>query len=418
MERSLLKQSIDEWHDLLEKSRNSLFDRQLLVPIPTLDFAVALTGIRRCGKTHIAFQMSKDIPISAILYYNFEDPLFYSDNKIENLDLLLSVAQEFRSEKISLLILDEIHVVDGWERWLRKLIDQKRYRIIVTGSSAKLLSSELATSLTGRAIEYRVWPLSLKEVIRFKGIKSNSSSELNSLLRETLEWGSLPEVVKLSIDNKKKLLRQYLNDILLKDVISRNQIRNKRALDQIITYYLTNISSLHSYNSISKAYAFDTVTALEYTRMLTEAFLVFEVFRYHSNLKVQSRDSKKIYIADLGFRKVGARSINDDTEKLLENFIYIELLRREKEVCYFKGKQEVDFVIVDNYKPIEVIQVCSSNLSEKKTWEREINATLEALEYFKLKSGLILSYDREETLEIENKIINIRPTYKWLCDIN
>ena len=152
--------------------------------------------------------------------------------------------------------------------------------------------------------------------------------------------------------------------------------------------------------------------------MLTEAFLVFEVFRYHSNLKVQSRDSKKIYIADLGFRKVGARSINDDTEKLLENFIYIELLRREKEVCYFKGKQEVDFVIVDNYKPIEVIQVCSSNLSEKKTWEREINATLEALEYFKLKSGLILSYDREETLEIENKIINIRPTYKWLCDIN
>ncbi|MCA9749562.1 MAG: ATP-binding protein [Romboutsia sp.] len=402
----------------MEKSRNSLFDRELIVPHTTLDFAVALTGVRRCGKTHIAFQMSKDIPISQVLYYNFEDPLFYSNNKIENLDLLLSVAQEFRSEKISLLILDEIHVVDGWERWLRKLIDQKRFRIIVTGSSAKLLSSELATSLTGRAIEHRVWPLSLKEVIKFKGIKSESSSELNFLLRETLEWGSLPEVVKLSVDHKKKLLQQYLNDILLKDVISRNQIRNKRALDQIITYYLTNISSLHSYNSISKAFAFDTVTALEYTRMLTEAFLVFEVFRYHNNLKVQARDPKKIYIVDQGFRKVGARSINDDTGKLLENFIYIELLRREKEVCYYKDKQEVDFVIVDNYKPIDVIQVCSSNLSEKKTWDREIKATLEALEYFKLKSGLILSYDREETLKIENKIINIRPAYKWLCDIN
>lgn len=414
MNKALVKQSIDDWNNLLVSARETLIPRSHAPSLPTQDIALALIGIRRCGKTHLAFQISKELPSDNVFYYNFEDPLFYANNKVEHLDLLISVAQEFRSAKIKLLILDEIQVVDGWERWLRKLIDQKQYQIIITGSSAKLLSSELASSLTGRALEHKVWPLSFSEIISFKNIRPNSLNDHLSLLREVMQWGGLPEVVKLPAEQKNKLLSQYLNDITLKDVISRNKVRNKRALDQCITYYLTNISSLHSYNSISKAFGFDTVTASEYTMMLQDAFLIKEIPRYHNNLKIQSRDPRKVYTIDTGFRTVGARSVSDDTGKLLENIVLIELLRRNKQVYYFKEVQEVDFILVDRYKATDAIQVCDSNLLEEKLWKREIKALNEALTALNLNQGLIISKDREENISIEDKLIRIIPAHKWL----
>lgn len=414
MNRQLLKKSIDDWEELYRRSLTSLKPRDFEIIVPTLDFAIALTGVRRSGKTHIAFHISKDFQPDKVFYYNFEDPLFFTSTELSNLDLLLSVAQEFREEKIELLILDEIHVVDGWERWLRKLIDQKLYRIVVTGSSAKLLSSELATSLTGRTIEKKVWPLSYREVINFLDLTPRTPNDYLSILRQMLQWGGFPEVVKLTNDYRAPLLKQYLSDIVNKDVVSRHQVRNKRALDQILTYYLTNLSSLHSYNSIAKSFQLDTVTASEYTRILSEAFLVSETHRYHSNLKVQSRDPKKAYIIDPGFRTVGARSVSDDTGKLLENLIQTELLRREKEFYYYKGKQEVDFVVVEQYKPVEIIQVSASNLEEGPTRTREINALMEAMQTLGLQRGLILSLDGEEVLSVEGREIAITPAYKWL----
>lgn len=418
MDRGLLKQSIDEWHEFYSKARNLLFEREGKPPMPSNDMAVAIVGLRRAGKTFFTFQMSKEFDSAQVLYYNFEDPLFYLDNSLQNLNLLLSVAQEFRSKPIELLILDEIHVVDGWERWLRTLIDQKKFKIIVTGSSAKMLSSEIATTLTGRALQFNVWPLSFSEIAKIKQININNRYENLSLLREMLEWGGLPEVIKLSAEERPRLLKQYLSDIVLKDVVSRNQIRNKRALDQIITYYLTNLSSLHSYTALAKAFGFDAVTASDYTMMLSDAFLVSEVYRYHHNLKTQSRDPKKVYIGDVGFRKVGARSISDDVGKLLENTIYLELLRREKIVTYYKGNQEVDFVVNENYKPEEVIQVCASDMREADTWERELNATVECAQALGLSSATIISHDREENLTQDRIQIKILPAYRWLIKMS
>ena len=414
MDKVLIKQSLDEWHELLLSARDKLVTRTSNLTLPSVDLALALTGLRRSGKTYTAFQISKQLPEEKVLYYNFEDPLFYTNSELENLDLLLSVAEEFRPNKIELLILDEIQIVNGWERWLRKLIDQKRYRIIVTGSSAKLLSSELASSLTGRALEHHIWPLSIQEVIEFKNIQPKSQNDFLSTLREILQWGSLPEVVKQPTNARLKTLKQYLSDIILKDVISRHQVRNKRALDQVLAYYLTNLSSLHSYSSLSKAFNLDTVTVAEYSRMLADAFLVNEVQRYHQNLKIQYRDPRKVYIGDPGFRTAGARSAEDDTGKLLENLVYIELRRREQESWYYKGKQEVDFVIVDRYKPVELIQVCASDMKDEKTWKREINGILEAAKALGLSKGLILSDRREENLKVEACSISIVPAYKWL----
>lgn len=413
-EKQSLKSSIDDWHRYMCLARDGSIAREAL-PLPSVDIAAALVGVRRSGKTYKAIQTSSSLPVSKVLYYNFEDPLFIVDNHVSLLDELLATAQEYRSTPIELLILDEIQNVSGWERWLRKIIDQKLYRVIITGSSASLLGSELATSLTGRCLEYKVWPLSFGEFCRFKNIdRSSPKNQLLSAIREFMTWGSLPEVTREDREElKKKILQQYLGDIVHRDVVNRRSIRNKRVLDQIVTYYLTNISSLHSYTALSKAFATTSDTACEYSRSLEEAFLIFEVNRYHQNLKVQARDPKKVYAVDMGLRSALSRSIHDDSARLLENVVYLELRRRDLQISYFKEKYEVDFVISENYKATEIIQVCY-DLSNSETRDRELRGLAECMDKVGLASGTIVSFDHEEIINLGGKIVNVVPVYQWL----
>lgn len=414
IEKQQLKRSIDEWHRYMCLVRDSSTIRETL-DLPTVDIAAALVGVRRSGKTFKAIQTSLSLPASKVFYYNFEDPIFITDNRVALLDELLATAQEYRPVPFELLILDEIQNVLGWEKWLRKIIDQKLYRVIITGSSASLLGSELATSLTGRCLEYKVWPLSFGEFCRFKRIdRASPRNQMLSAIREFMSWGSLPEVTKQQTDDlKKKILQQYLGDIVHRDVVNRHSIRNKRVLDQIVTYYLTNISSLHSYTALSKAFATTPDTASEYSKALEEAFLIFEVNRYHQNLKVQARDPKKVYAVDLGLRAAISRSVHDDSARLLENLVYLELRRRELQISYFKEKFEVDFVVSENYKATEAIQVCY-DISNPATREREIRGLTECMDKVGLDSGTIVSFDHEEIIELAGKVVHVVPVYEWL----
>lgn len=418
MDRALIKKSIDDWKQYFIRVNKTAYIRKVDLEKPNYKMAKALIGVRRSGKTTIGIQLLKDINPEEVFYYNFEDPLFYANSSATDLEKLISVAEEYSKSKIRYLVLDEIQNVPGWEKWLRKSIDLQKYKIIVTGSSAKLLSSELATAIAGRALKKTIWPLSFSEFLKFKN-QENQSDNYLSYFREYLEWGGFPEVVLTENENDKRdILNQYLNDIVLKDVISRNEIRAKRALDQIINYYFTNLSSLHSYSAIKKAFSISIDTSKYFTEVLSEAFVVFELERFHTNLKVQSRDSRKVYIIDNGLRKVAARSIQDDTGKLLENIVFLELKRRNKELMYFKGKQEVDFLILENYKPIEAIQVCASSLEDSLTYKREVSAMIECLEFCNLSKGIILSWDREEKLTKNNKEIEFIPAYKWMLNSN
>jgi predicted AAA+ superfamily ATPase len=414
MEKQELRRAIEEWQQYLLRVREVSTFRQP-ASLPDVNLGVALIGVRRSGKTYQAIQASAPLPVDKVLYFNFEDPICITNNSTAFLEQLLATAQEFRSTQIELLILDEIQNIQGWERWLRKIIDQKKYRVIITGSSASLLESELATSLTGRCLEYKIWPLSFSEFLTFKKIeKPISRLETLSAVREFMTWGSLPEVTKQQdLELKKKILQQYLGDIVHRDVVNRHSIRNKLVLDQILTYYLTNISSLHSYSALSKAFATTPDTASEYTQALNEAFLIFEVTRYHQNLKVQARDPKKIYAVDLGLRSAVARSIHDDSSRLLENIVYIELRRRDRQISYFKERYEVDFIISESYKATEAIQVCY-DFDNATTREREIRGLSECMQSLELKNATIISYDHEEDIVVDSHPVRIVPIYKWL----
>lgn len=421
IERGKIKVAVDDWMTWYKQVSNTLIERTLIVHITKELFkkrALAYTGVRRCGKTYSAIQISKDLGIASerILYFNFEDPLMVMEKGPAILEDIISVYTEYSGASPEFVLFDEIQNIEGWEKWVRKAVDTQRFRLHITGSSAKLLSSELSTAISGRNIEIPVWPLSFNEYIKFLGRILNNADEYISAVREYLNWGGFPEVVLTkNMEDKKTILRQYVNDIMFKDVIGRNEIRSKHQLDQLIVYYFTNISSLHSYNSVRKALQLNTETAADYTEFLANAFLFFAVRRYHHNLKVQSRDMKKIYCIDTGMRNVYSISpFSDEIGKLAENAVYIHLRRQGKEVWYFKGKAEADFVVTELGKPQNVIQVCYSNMEDANTSKREIGGLIEALKYTGLERGMILTLSREEKFCEHGKHVELIPLYKWL----
>lgn len=378
--------------------------------------ALALIGVRRSGKTFLSLEVARSL-YKHILYFNFEDPIVTLFNDVRIFDEIISVFSEYYGGPPDCIIFDEIQNVTNWEKWVRKTVDTKRWPLIVTGSSAKLLSSEISTSISGRCIEHQVWPLSYGEFLEFT--KTNASSTLAHLaaMQSYMKWGGFPAAV-LEKDpiQKKMILDQYMNDILLKDVAERHQIRSMPMLSQLLVYAYSNISSEFSYNAVKRAFGINTATVQDYCGFLNDAFALFEVSRFHRNLKVQARDSKKIYAIDPGLRRTRSRSPSEDEGKVAENLVYLELRRRGHTIYYYKNRGEVDFLTTDESgKPLQAIQVCYSNMENPETYQREVGSLWECLADLKLNEGLLLSLSREEVVHQQGRSIRIVPVYKFLA---
>ena len=411
--RGELKKALQDWQQWLSKNSHLIVPRRSLLS-QQKDLCLALTGVRRSGKSSMTVQLALG-RLEETFFFNFEDPIFFPGASVEVLDQLLSLYEEEMGKMPKLVILDEIQNVQGWERWVRKAIDLGHYQIVVTGSSSHLLSSEIATAISGRVIEQTIWPLSFSEYLSFLGKTPSTKGTWLRALEDYLRWGGFPKVILTPDENDRIiLLKQYLSDIVLRDVIARHSIKNQQALHQIVSFYLTGLSCLHSYNSLRKAFEISIELASTLTGYLTQAFLVFEMSRYHPNLKVQARDPKKIYVIDTGLRTVSLQSDREDWGRLAENAVYLELRRRGKQAFYYKQVQEVDFVITELGKPIDAIQVCYSDLEDQETRNREINALLECLQALELPSGKILTLSLEDVLLKEGKTIHLIPLYQWL----
>ena len=411
--RGELKKALQDWQQWLNKNSHLIILRSSLLN-QQKDLCLALTGVRRSGKSSMTVQLALG-RLKETFFFNFEDPIFFPGASVEVLDQLLSLYEEETGKMPKLVILDEIQNVQGWERWVRKAIDLGHYQIVITGSSSHLLSSEIATAISGRVIEQTIWPLSLSEYLIFLGKTPSTKGAWLRALENYLRWGGFPKIILTPDENDRIiLLKQYLSDIVLRDVVARHSIKNQKALHQIVSFYLTGLSCLHSYNSLRKAFEISIELASTLTGYLTQAFLVFEMSRYHPNLKVQARDPKKIYVIDTGLRTVSLQSDREDWGRLAENAVYLELRRRGKQAFYYKQAQEVDFVITELGKPIDAIQVCYSDLEDQETRNREINALLECLQTLELPSGKILTLSLEDMFFKEGKAIHLIPLYQWL----
>lgn len=412
----------DQWQDWAKDVLEKKFDRKTINYDFQTKHVLALIGVRRSGKTFYTFDTAEkfiqanNLDPSSFFYINFEDPYFIKFNSTDELDHLITIYNERFLCNPKLIILDEIQQIDQWQRWIRKYVDLEKFKIIVTGSSAKLLSKEISSSLTGRSIEKTIYPLSFSEylAVKLKNKQKLQPSLYNAHLKNYLSEGAFPELIYIKDDHKRKeLLREYLQDIVYRDIVNRYEIRSVNNLNLLVNYYLTNISSQHSSYSIKKALEIPLDTASEYTQYLEDAFLILNISRYHSNLKVQKRDARKFYAIDTGLRNANSSSATDDLGKLFENAVFIELKRRNHDVYYYKEEQEVDFVITENYKIKSLIQACYSDLEDPETYIREIGGLESAMQTTKLKEGLIITLNREENLKIKNGQIKMIPFYKW-----
>ena len=369
-----------------------------------------VTGIRRCGKSTLLKQLSEKL--DSFYYLNFDDERLLKFS-VEDFDSLLILWKKLYKSKT--IILDEIQNVKNWERFIRRIYDED-YKIILTGSNAKLLSGDLSTHLTGRHIKLELYPFSFSEYLRFKNFDSDkwkTTDRLAKLLKLTDEYvenGGFPEYV---IFGDVDYLKRIFEDILYKDLIVRFKIREIKSFRELANFLFTNFTSEISYNSLQRALNFKSVVSVKnYIGHLQESYLLHELYKYDYSLKKQIIYNKKIYSVDNGLRNQVSFRFSEDSGKLLENTVFLQLKRSGKEVYYYKYKRECDFLIKQKTKIVEAIQV--TDVLSAANRERELNGLIAAMESFNLKKGLIITRNQEEKFRSQGREIRVLPIYKWL----
>ena len=373
---------------------------------------VAITGIRRCGKSTLLRQLSAHY--KDFLYINFDDDRLM-DFSLADFPALLLVFQK-TSPNTNVLFIDEIQNVVGWERFVRRVHDEG-YKVFITGSNANLLSRELGTHLTGRYTKITLFPFSFGEVLAFRSIDCHriTAKKKAAILAEFdrfLAGGGFPEYLKYG---DTEYLKRIYDDILFRDIISRFGIREVKGFRTLAHYLFTNVSNAATYNALKNTLGFKSVVSVrDYIGFLEEAYLIFEIFRYDFSLKKQYIHEKKLYCIDTGIRNAVAFRFSGDRGRLLENLVFIELLRRGKSVYFFKNFKECDFITEDRGAVTGAFQVCFELSRENR--DREIDGLMAAMKAHGLAEGIILTYHQEEIITRDGCSIRVLPAWRWLIE--
>jgi predicted AAA+ superfamily ATPase len=387
---------------------------------------ISLIGLRRAGKTFYFYQLINNliedsINPSQILYINFEDDRILPLN-VKELNTILEAYYELYPENTSetlYLFFDEIQNIHNWELFIRRVHDKKNARIYITGSSSKLLSKEIATSLRGRTLSYYLFPLSFEEFLRFRQVTLNKDFEytdarfkVKKLFSEYLGGGGFPEVVLEAEELRQDILRNYFEMFIYRDLVERFSIRNISLLKSLVKFLITNIGTTFSVNSfyrtIKKDMPVGKDTLMEYLSYLEDINLIYLVPIFSYSLKKQQVNPRKVYCIDNGLRNAVSFMFSKDEGRLAENLVFLELKRRNKEPYYWKNKGEVDFIVKDRDSSLTAINVSYTDEID----ERETKALLEFADEFspKVKELILLTKDLEKT---EGRI-KIIPLWKWL----
>ena len=418
MNKDLLKTVIADQAYYYDQAKNSVkreFSEKFFVSTEI----VIVTGIRRCGKSTL-LQQIRAVQPEKDYYINFDDERLVSF-KVEDFQMLLEVFHELFGEQKT-CYFDEIQNVMQWERFVRRLHDTGN-KVYITGSNARMLSRELGTHLTGRYLSVELYPFSFIEFIALKNpgllgkniYKTSVKAEILSLFHEYFNNGGFPNFVK----TKDELaLKTLFENILYRDIMVRNNITNEKEIKELVSYFAGNYARLSTNSELAEIIGVKNAsTVKKYTGFLADSYLVFQTSKYDFSVSKQIMNPKKSYFIDNGLvRRVGF-SISSNVGHLLENLVFIELLRRGNKIFYHHKKRECDFVLVEDNRVAAAIQVCYA-FSSEKTRKREIEGLLEAMSMYNLQSGLIITDDTEEYFFDNNKKITIIPAWKWLLENN
>ncbi|BBL45720.1 AAA+ superfamily ATPase [Nanobdella aerobiophila] len=421
IDKELVKRYILEFQS---KPPSNIKKRELNIT-PIKGKAISIIGPRRVGKTYFLFSLI-DNP-ERYVYIDFENPIF-ANFKPEDIINIADIFKELYPDKEPIFLLDEVQVIEDWERVVRYLLS-KNYYVYITGSSSKLLSKEIATHLRGRTITYNIFNLSFREFLRFKDINFEGKdfylnyNKIKSLLNEYIKYGGYPEIVLN--EDKLKLLQDYLTTVVSRDIIDRYMIKNEKIINEILYFAINNYSKYISYNSLHKLFkqygkSIHKITIIKYLSYFEDSLLLFLLKKYSKSIKEIIVSPKKVYLIDTGYGIFGNKDISRD----MENIIYLELLRKTNinpllEIYYFKDYQqhEIDFLVKEGNNIKQLIQVSYINNYDEID-KREIRSLLKGYNLFKEYNPelLIITWDYEDNKIIDNINIKFIPLYRWLLN--
>ena len=399
--QELISSVIDAQKAEIEKKPEGL-PRELLNDIPVIEnFASIITGIRRCGKSTLMVQVLKKQENNG-LFLSFED-IRLSGFETSDFSRL---SAEIETRKVKTLFFDEIQIVDKWELFINQKLNEG-YRVFITGSNASLLSRELGTHLTGRHLSTELFPFSYTEFLAFNKLPDSVDS-----FDEYLQTGGMPEYVKNRVG---AILQQLIDDILYRDIAVRHNIRNIDALRELTVFLISNMGKPVSARQLTGLFGITAAaTIIDYFAYLQNSYVVDFIPVFDYSVKTQIRNPRKVYAIDPGIYHQIKTTFTNDHGRQLENAVYLHLRRKYKEIFYYNKNGECDFIVMKNGRPQHCIQVCY-NLNDMNM-ERELQGLKSAIDFFKMKEGVIITHDQTDLFEIKGTIIKLIPAWKYFLE--
>ncbi len=361
-------------------------------------YVLVVSGIRRCGKSTLLKMLIQQIN-EKFVFLNFEDSRIF---QFELQDF--SKLDELVGEEVQYYFFDEIQNVENWEVYVRQL-HEKGKKVFITGSNASLLSKELGTRLTGRHINQELFPFSYLEFISFSKLKNNINS-----FEKYLKIGGFPEYIA---SENPEVLQNLMKDIVYRDIAVRYGIRNTKTLMNITLHLLSNVGKEITFNSLRKIFSVGSTNSVaDYLNWLEDCYLLFFLDRFSWSSKSIAINPRKVYGIDTGLIQANSLSFSEDKGRLFENFVYLFLRQKQFVLFYFRENSECDFVVFEKKKCKMLIQVCEEVHLDNQ--DREVKGLLEAMNYFLMDEGFIVTKNQQDELRMKDKIIYLVPVIKWM----
>lgn len=398
--KSELRQILRSQREAMGRRTSGVIRQDLERLKPLRNFAIIISGIRRCGKSTLLVQSMKRE--EGFYYLNFEDPRLAEFELKDSEMLEEAFSEEFH--EADLYYFDEIQNIAGWESYVRYLLDNEK-RVVITGSNASLLSRELGTKLTGRNLRIELFPFSYQEYLDYM-----ERDESKISFQDYLASGGFPEYLRTGMD---EVLQNLLLDIIARDIIFRNPVKNPGIVTEIAVYLLGNSAREFTLSKLQKMFsAIGSVTTIaSYVELLEDAYIIFTLPRFSYSQRSRQINPKKVYAIDNGLIRANSIQFSDDHGRFLENHVFLELRKRYRELFYFREKGECDFLVKEKTTITKAIQVCYELTTRNK--QREIEGLVEAMEFFELDCGYILTLDQEEDIHVAGKRISVVPARKF-----
>ncbi len=422
LSRSVLKEIIQEQKQELRESPRIVAREKLpkLKELFNTSLITIIQGVRRCGKSTLLVELIDALSLWDAHYFNFEDERLLTF-KVADFNLLLEVLYEINGPQ-KIFFFDEIQVVEGWERFVRRL-HNAGHKIVITGSNATLLSQELGTKLTGRHINLELFPFSYKEYLVAKNLHyhpedfsmTEKRAQILKHFNDYLFSGGFPTYIYNPI---RKTIVSLYEDIILRDVVQRYKIDNIKVFRELTLYLTSNATSSISYQNLKEHFNLGSVnTIIKYMGFLENCYFLFLVNPFSPSFKKQVNAPKKVYIISNGFiDKIGFR-LNDPGSVLLENLVFLHLRERFEKLFYYKTKNglEVDFLVYNKLDSAQLIQV-SWTIIDSKTKKREVDALIKASEETSITDCIILTESESDVIKVNTTTIHVIPLYQWLLN--